>query len=638
MQQVIQKLSNLLRIKSKKGIAFVFLFAFSAFLFSFFIDDDKSRFSNGLNECVKKSVNNIQANLDSIKKYSSTDTLKAKKYYRAARKSFKEIEFYTEYYFPFHSKYYLNGALVNKSEFEYGFKTFTPHGLQVIEALLFDTASKNEYDINHEIKLLKGGFDHVESKSTNKRISEAQLIDMLRFEIIRIMSLYLNGFDSTYELNNLEETKNILLGFKTVLKNSFASEKIVDIEKLLDESLNYLSSNSNLETFNRLEYISNHLKPLYEKLYVLYDSEASEERFRYAINIRSQQFYGNDWLNKTYFNTVIRDSIYHQKQAELGKLLFFDPILSGNNKRACASCHNINNGLGGAKQFDLHYDRKNKLSRNTPSLINVSFQKLFFYDGRTRQVEEQANVVLTSHNEMFADPTLLVEKLRKSSEYKTLFHKAFKNTEDTTITYYAILKSLNEFERTLVSLNSRFDKYLRGEKNQLSKDEINGYNIFAGKGLCATCHFFPIFNGLVPPFYSDNEFEVIGVPKVKNGKEIDLDSGRAATAHNPIYMHAFKTVGIRNIDKTAPYMHNGVFNTIDEVLDFYNKGGGAGLGIDIPNQTLPFDSLQLNKEELNNLKKFILSLTDKEFNIKAPTKLPIVSIKGLEKRKVGGEY
>jgi cytochrome c peroxidase len=143
---------------------------------------------------------------------------------------------------------------------------------------------------------------------------------------------------------------------------------------------------------------------------------------------------------------------------------------------------------------------------------------------------------------------------------------------------------------------------------------------------------------LVPPFYSDNEFEVIGVPKVKNGKEIDLDSGRAATAHNPIYMHAFKTVGIRNIDKTAPYMHNGVFNTIDEVLDFYNKGGGAGLGIDIPNQTLPFDSLQLNKEELNNLKKFILSLTDKEFNIKAPTKLPIVSIKGLEKRKVGGEY
>lgn len=461
---------------------------------------------------------------------------------------------------------------------------------------------------------------------------------MIRFEIVRIMSLYLNGFDSTFELNNLEETKNILLGFKTVLKNSFSSEKIIDIEKTLDESISYLSSNSNLETFNRLEFIGNHLKPLYEKIYILYDSKASGEPFRYAINIRSQKFYGNDWFNKTYFNTVIRDSVYHQKQAELGKLLFFDPILSGNNKRACASCHNINNGLGGAKQFDLHYDEKSKLTRNTPSLMNVSFQKMFFYDGRARQVEEQANVVLTNHNEMFADPTLLVEKLSTSNEYKKLFREAFENTEDTTITYYAILKSLNEFERTLVSLNSRFDKYLRGDKNQLSKEEIKGYNIFAGKGLCGTCHFFPIFNGLVPPFYSDNEFEVIGVPKIKNGKEIDPDSGRVSIAHNPIFTHAFKTVGIRNIDKTAPYMHNGVFTTVDEILDFYNKGGGAGLGIEIPNQTLPFDSLQLNKEELNHLKKFMLSLSDKEFKIKAPPKLPIVGIKGLEKRKVGGEY
>jgi len=638
MRQEILKPSSLLKINRNKALPAKFIPFISIILFSFLIEENRDNMSKGINEYVKLSVIHIQSNLDSIEFYEQTNTNKAKTFYQEARKSFKQIEFYTEYHFPFHSKFYINGALVNKAEFEYGYKTFTPHGFQTIEAFLFDSASKKNFDIKHEIKLLKGSFDHVSSKSSNKRISSAQLVDMLRFEIIRIMSLYLNGFDSTFELNNINETTEILTGFKVFLSNSFSSDKLVEIKQEIEKANVYLGEHPSIEKFDRLEFITMHLKPLYEKLYTLYDTETSNESFRYAINIRSKSFYGKDWFNNNYFTTVIQDSLNHAKQAELGKILFFDPILSGNNKRACASCHNINNGFGGAKQFDLQYDKKNKLTRNTPSLMNVVFQKMFFYDGRARQVEEQANVVLTNHNEMFAEPTQLAEKLKMSIEYKTLFNQAFKNTEDSSITYYAILKSLNEFERTLVTLDSRFDKYLRGEKNQLSNEEIKGYNIFAGKALCATCHFFPLFNGLVPPFYSDNEFEVIGVPKTKSGKEIDADSGRFVISKNPISLHAFKTVSIRNIDKTAPYMHNGVFKTLDEVLDFYNKGGGAGLGIDVPNQTLPFDSLQLNKEELSQLKKFMLALTDKEFKVKTPSKLPVVSIKGLEKRKVGGEY
>jgi len=232
----------------------------------------------------------------------------------------------------------------------------------------------------------------------------------------------------------------------------------------------------------------------------------------------------------------------------------------------------------------------------------------------------------------------VIYKLRQSPGYRTLFHEAFKNTEDTTVTYYALLKAISEYERKLVSLNSRFDKYIRGDNTQLSKEEIKGYTVFAGKALCGSCHFFPLFNGLTPPFYGDNEFEVIGVPKNKLNKELDADSGRYHISKNTIHLASFKTPGIRNIELTAPYMHNGIYTTLEEVIDFYKKGGGAGLGIEVHNQTLPFDSLQLNVIEITNLKKFLVSLTDKTFKASVPKTLPVINIKGLEKRKVGGSY
>ena len=237
---------------------------------------------------------------------------------------------------------------------------------------------------------------------------------------------------------------------------------------------------------------------------------------------------------------------------------------------------------------------------------------------------------------MFSTPDDIIKKLQLSSEYKSYFKKAFVNTQDTAITYYALLKSISEFERTLITLNSRFDKYVRGDLKQLNKDEITGYTIFSGKALCGSCHFFPLFNGLTPPFYSDNEFEVIGTPANKLNTQLSLDSGRYKLSKNKIHRSAFKTPSLRNISKTAPYMHNGVYTTIDEIIEFYWKGGGKGFGLSIPNQTLPFDSLQLSKTEILQLKKFMLSLNDSSLTVKAPKTLPF--IKGYENRKVGGNY
>jgi cytochrome c peroxidase len=191
-----------------------------------------------------------------------------------------------------------------------------------------------------------------------------------------------------------------------------------------------------------------------------------------------------------------------------------------------------------------------------------------------------------------------------------LFAEAFKNTFNADIAPYGILKALTEYEKTLLSFDSRFDKYLRGDKTALTAREINGYNVFAGKALCGSCHFFPIFNGTVPPTFRDTEFEVLGVPKTAENKALDDDIGREKTTKFPDHNRSFKTPTLRNIELTAPYMHNGCYNTLEEVVDFYVKGGGAGLGFNVPNQTLPFDSLSLTKTEQEDIVLFMKTLTD----------------------------
>mgnify|MGYP000565803691 FL=1 len=130
-----------------------------------------------------------------------------------------------------------------------------------------------------------------------------------------------------------------------------------------------------------------------------------------------------------------------------------------------------------------------------------------------------------------------------------------------------------------------------------------------GKALCSTCHFAPVFNGTVPPNYLDTEMEAIGTPNLaQNGLSEDL--GRYYSFKTEERKHFFKTPTIRNIAKTSPYMHNGVFKTLEEVVDFYNKGGGVGLGFDLPNQTLPFDNLELTDQEIKDIVSFMETLTD----------------------------
>jgi cytochrome c peroxidase len=183
---------------------------------------------------------------------------------------------------------------------------------------------------------------------------------------------------------------------------------------------------------------------------------------------------------------------------------------------------------------------------------------------------------------------------------------------------------------------SPFDKAFL-DQTALPAEVISGFNVFMSKGQCATCHFVPTFSGLKPPF-TNNEFEVIGVPEDKTFSQLSNDRGRSDIHDVPQMLHAFRTGSLRNNNRTKPYMHNGVFQSLDEVLDFYDAGGGLGKKIPLANQTLSADSLHLSSTEKKHLLAFLESLTEQIKFEDPPKQLPVSNNKKLNYRKVGGEY
>jgi cytochrome c peroxidase len=238
----------------------------------------------------------------------------------------------------------------------------------------------------------------------------------------------------------------------------------------------------------------------------------------------------------------------------------------------------------------------------------------YFYDMRAFSLEQQAEHVIFNHMEFNTDYTGILKKLNNDPQYKPLFRECFRQP---LIDRDAFLKALASYVLSIRSFNSSFDRYVRGELNTIEQPVKDGFNLFMGKAQCGTCHFAPTFSGLVPPLYAENESEVLGVPEnaATKIKTLDADNGRIDNQLYSemawIYEKSFKTTSIRNAALTAPYFHNGAYKTLEQVIDFYDNGGGAGQGLPIKNQTLGADSLHLSGEEKNALIAFITSLNDK---------------------------
>lgn len=569
------------------------------------------------------------------------------------RLRFREIEYLTAYYDPQFVKDHLNGPPLPRPERKTAMLVvLEPTGLQIIDELLFA-----EEPLAH-ISQIQDLAQKLEEQTINVCLFQRQLqiqdrhfFEAARQELIRIMALQMTGFDVPASDQVLLEME---IGLSTVQQDlqSYKPYIAATVDRLsnrIDDAIDFLRATHDLESLDRLTLVRNYLDPLYHQLLEAHhelkiETIALVTKAQQPVNYEATSMFADNLLNEDFF-TDFAAKADDPNMVELGRILFFDPILSGNNQRACASCHNPKKGFADGFPKSAAFDQESTIQRNAPTVINAVYAERYFYDLRANQLSTQLEHVLFSQEEFHSSYAAILEKLNGSKEYRALFVKAFPAFEQQPITKHTFSTALVAYLKSLKSFNSPFDQYMRGETKEIDPSIHNGFNVFMGKGLCGTCHFAPTFNGSVPPLYTETETEVLGIPANSDtlNPVLDGDLGRFASGRpqeeTEIYKRSFKTVSVRNVALTAPYMHNGAFNTLEEVVNFYEKGGGEGLGFNLEHQTLPFDKLELTAQEKADLVAFMQSLTDTTNLTTAPTKLPLIDqFPALNQRPIGGSY
>jgi cytochrome c peroxidase len=294
------------------------------------------------------------------------------------------------------------------------------------------------------------------------------------------------------------------------------------------------------------------------------------------------------------------DNLSNPVRIELGKALYFDPRLSGSNLISCATCHNPALGWADGLPLGIGHDFK-ELGRHSPSIINAAFYGSQFWDGRAATLEEQAGGPIVSAKEMNQDMDELIKELSSLKGYVEMFEKAYPKegiTKDT------ITKAIAVFERTAISRNSPFDRYMEGDKTAISESAARGFDTFNRKAKCAVCHSG--YN------FSDNGFHNIGVKSLKGEDDI----GRFGIVPIKIMKGAFKTPTLRDIALTSPYMHNGIYKTLEEVIDHYDRKGDNKESLS-PNM-MGTEPLHLTEQEKKDLVEFLKSLTGKSVQVAIP--------------------
>jgi len=315
-------------------------------------------------------------------------------------------------------------------------------------------------------------------------------------------------------------------------------------------------------------------------------------------------------------------------KVELGKLLFWDTRLSGDASTSCASCHDPKQGWGDGGRLSRGYPGTEHW-RNSQTVLNAAYYSKLFWAGEVTSLESQADAAATGNVAGNGDPMMMEERLRQIPEYVGRFKEVFGvNRPSISMAWMAIAA----FERTLVSKaeNVPFDRHARGNQSALSAEAKRGLALFQGKAGCIQCH-----NG---PLASDESYYNLGVPKnptfesdplrqitlryqhvirgvpEKVYRTADRDLGLYYTTKRDEDRGKFRTPSLRELRYTAPYMHNGIFRTLEEVIEFYNRGGG-----DDPQKTVLLKPLRLTAEEKKDLLEFLLSLSsDKPMVVERP--------------------
>ncbi len=560
-----------------------------------------------------QNMTDAMSYLDSLAKFES-DSPQAKKWFIKTRQAFKRAEPYASYLNP-EVGHRANGPALPIVTDDTQ-KVLRPFGLQKIEESIYEGGeSKEQYQ--KEIRLTHGLFKNLKKNIQKRELTPQRFFIATHQQLMRIISLGISGFDTPVSQLGLGETTISLQSLKEIYNSSIRSLVTAKNQKLdstfhknIDKAVNYLNANPNFETFDRFTFIRDFMNPITRNwVEIRKTADIWKPVNSKPFNFDAPTFFEEDSFNVEFFTPPVNRNPT-EKRIALGKKLFFDANLSKSGKMACVTCHNPNKGW--ADGMVVNKDNIGKpLKRNTPTLINAAYQQSFFWEGRAPTILNQINAVFNNKKEFNSSVHEFSKEILVDSTYTELFKEAYGGigTKNTTI-----VRAISSYIATLKGFNSKFDRNIRGEEDSFTEQEKLGFNLYMGKALCATCHFIPLTNGTVPPFFSEHEKEVIGVPETAANNELDDDLGFYLLPNSQleVYKGMFKTPTVRNSEVTAPYMHNGVYNTLEEVMNFYNLGGGGGLGFDLPYQTLPFDNLQLTKQEEKALVVFMKTLTDVE--------------------------
>ncbi|MCF1191845.1 c-type cytochrome [Mangrovimonas sp. AS39] len=552
----------------------------------------QSKYKNQLDSCI--------ASLENFKKASTQEQFL--KHYKQSRTHFKCIEPILAFTDKENYKS-LNAPNILKVEEEDAtdIKIKKPFGFQVIEELIFE----DSLDIKNLQEVANKTQDRLKLIQANVslKLKDYHIIWMIRDEIARIALTGITGFDSPVLEASLDEAVicyGSLNDIMNLYQSEFTSVALYNQFKMeIESSMEQLQA-SDFDTFDRFQFIKEHSHKQLELLYEIQKDWEVQFPFELAFKNDMTSLFSNNTFNLDFYSDYPEVDSLKALKTQLGKQLFNDTRLSKDNTMSCATCHHSDKAFtDGKKVFP-------KQLRNTPTLPYAALQQSFFYDGRTGNLEGQIVDVVNNNNEFHSNLVDLEAMVSNDSIYT----KQFKSIYKKGVTQNNVRNSIAVYVRSLGDFSSKFDKNINDIESNLTDSEVRGFNLFMGKAKCATCHFAPVFNGTVPPNFTESEFELLGVPKDTISKVVDTDLGRYDVFQTEERKHFFKTPTIRNISKTGPYMHNGVYETLDQVMTFYNDGGGAGLGMELEYQTLPTDPLNLTEQEMDDIIAFMSTLED----------------------------
>lgn len=571
---------------------------------------------------------------------------------KICRIKLKATDFWLRYFEPVAYRK-LNGPLPVEWETEV-FEKFEPPykregaGLSIAEAYLEETdISKDSLSA-----LIQTSLDSLQTFEADSITSQLNSHDHFflanRLFLLNLSAIYTTGFecpDTSLVIPELASMLSAVKNIYTKFNASFPPYSLPDAYmNRYEQAIAFVNNQpQNFSLFDHFSFLKDYINPLFKlNQQFIHNYQVKTTNYNdYALNNECLSIFDKSLFlsqNTKGIFSLVEDKEILSEVKRIGKLLFYDPILSGNNNRSCASCHKPTEYFTDtSRATPIQFDLSDNLPRNAPSLINSVFNHLIMLDGKHISLQGQAKEVMLNHTEMGSGESDLLKKVMSCSEYKTAFKKFLKYTpEEKNVSMSHVVSAITFYYADFSQYYAPFDDAMN--KNQaLDIEAKKGFNLFMSKAQCATCHFVPHFNGVKPP-YIGSEFEVLGVPADTAYKKLSDDKGRYGVNPAAETLHAFRTGTVRNSEFTKPYMHNGVFQTLDQVIEFYDVGGGAGKKLDVPNQTLSTDSLKLTPAEKNQLKAFLHSLNENIIFEAPPTSLPKSSIKAVNNRKVGGEY